>query len=64
MSTHTKWRCVYSVRPEFVAGQIYSTDEDGFLIDGDGDDRLKPDIYNRDASLFMFVKANLQMVNK
>lgn len=43
-----EWKCIkcsYS-SGAWTLGRVYRTDEDGCLIDNDGDCRLPPDVYN------------------
>lgn len=42
-----EWICINPhYRTGFTAGKSYSTNEDGMLIDDDGEVRLEPKIYN------------------
>ena len=42
-----KWICKESVFDEwFTVGKIYTTTSQGYLVDDDGDERLRPESYN------------------
>lgn len=44
-----KWKCTSAGDGSwsFKKGAVYSTNERGQLIDGDGDNRMPPETYNR-----------------
>ena len=41
-----EWICKENAVTAFTIGQTYLTNSRGFLIDDDGDKRLKPEFYN------------------